>query len=377
MSIASQTGNQATDLGPNVSDTPNEVVLSELNSEDQPPLMPERYLNHDLFICDVGDAILKDIIPQMEHPFYSLTKKPEHATRRYEHNGNWLEVIPSGKGQATIYDKDILIYAISQLFTKLNRGEKVSKRVHLNSYDLLIFTNRGTGGKDYKALVEALQRLRGTTITTNINTEAKETSTTFGLIEQAIVERERGNDGRLLSCEITLSDWVFAAIEDRKALTLHRDYFRLRKPIERRLYELARKHCGQKDTWSCFLETLYKKSGSQGSLREFRRKIKNVAETNHLPDYTVQHDEKTDKVIFVNKNTPAYAEINATDDDSELPALEPATYEAAKRAAPEADVYALEQDWRSLWQLSGKPLLNNPQGAFIKFCQMKAKQTPK
>ncbi|MCA9184408.1 MAG: replication initiator protein A [Pirellulaceae bacterium] len=29
-------------------------------------------------------------------------------------------------------------------------------------------------------------------------------------------------------------------------LTLHRDYFRLRKPLERRVYEIARKHCGPK-----------------------------------------------------------------------------------------------------------------------------------
>ncbi len=355
-----------------MSDTPNELFVAEPDQKGPAPLVPDRYESHDLFICDIADAILKDIIPQMEHPFYSLTKKPEHAVRRYEHNGNWVEVIPSGKGQATIYDKDILIYAISQLFAKLNRGEPVSKRVHLSSYDLLIFTNRGTGGKDYKSLVESLQRLLGTSITTNINTDESETSTTFGLIEDAKLVRERDNSGRLVSCEIELSNWVFAAIQDRKALTLHRDYFRLRKPIERRLYELARKHCGQQEIWSCFLETLYKKSGSQGSLREFRRKIKNVAETDHLPDYTVRHEDKTDKVIFFNKNSPSYAELLAPQNEGSLPSLEPETYDAAKRVAPNINVYALEQDWRSLWIQSGKPRFDNPQAAFIGFCKMKA-----
>ena len=33
-------------------------------------------------------------------------------------------------------------------------------------HDLLIFTNRGTVGKDYKALIEALDRLEGTRIRT-------------------------------------------------------------------------------------------------------------------------------------------------------------------------------------------------------------------
>jgi hypothetical protein len=40
-------------------------------------LLPARYDKGDLFICDVADAVLKDLIPQMEHPFYSLSKKPE------------------------------------------------------------------------------------------------------------------------------------------------------------------------------------------------------------------------------------------------------------------------------------------------------------
>jgi len=87
-------------------------------------LLPDRHPQADFFICDVADAVLKDLIPQMEHPFYALSKKPDTAIRRYEHEDKWIEVIPSVKGQATIYDKDILIYAVSQIMTKLNRGER-------------------------------------------------------------------------------------------------------------------------------------------------------------------------------------------------------------------------------------------------------------
>ena len=52
-----------------VTDTPNVDALSHL--------LPERHPQQDLFICDVADAVLKDVMPQMEHPFYSLSKKPE------------------------------------------------------------------------------------------------------------------------------------------------------------------------------------------------------------------------------------------------------------------------------------------------------------
>ena len=218
-------------------------------TDELAPLLPDRHPQHDLFICDVADAVLKDVMQQMEHPFYSLSKKPETAVRRYEHNGNWIEITPSVKGLATIYDKDILIYCISQIMAKLKRGEPVSQRVRISSRDLLIFTNRGTSGRDYMALIEALDRLEGTRIRTNIVTGEDEEIDGFGLIDASSIRRKHGLDGRLLWCEIKLSDWVFNAIRAQEVLTLHRDYFRLRKPIERRVYELARKHCGQQDEW--------------------------------------------------------------------------------------------------------------------------------
>jgi plasmid replication initiation protein len=67
--------------------------------------------------------------------------------------------VPSVKGLATIYDKDILIYCISQIMEKLKRSEPISPRLRITSRDLLVFTNRGTAGKDYDALCEALDRL--------------------------------------------------------------------------------------------------------------------------------------------------------------------------------------------------------------------------
>ena len=90
----------------------------------------------ELFICDVADAVLKDIQQHLEHPFYSLTKKPVKAIKRYEYKGNWIEITPSLKGQATIYDKDILIYCISQIMAALNdpdRTEPITKRVQILS----------------------------------------------------------------------------------------------------------------------------------------------------------------------------------------------------------------------------------------------------
>jgi plasmid replication initiation protein len=265
-------------------------------------LLPDKHPQQDLFICDVADAVLKDIIPQMEHPFYSLSKKPEMQVRRYEHNGNWLEVTPSFKGLATIYDKDILIYAISQIMAKLNDGKPIGRQVRINCHELLIFTNRGTAGKDYQSLCEGIDRLAGTRIRTNIkHANDEEEYSNFGLIDQGSIRRKNGLDGRLLHVDLTISDWVFNAIRNKAVLTLNRDYFRLRKPIERRIYEIARKHCGQQKKWTISLTLLHKKSGSQGLLKKFRLNVKNIAESNHLPDYLITFDTESDNVSFYNR----------------------------------------------------------------------------
>lgn len=337
-------------------------------------LIPQKHAQIDLFICDVADAVLKDIMPQMEHPFYSLSKKPETNIRRYEHNGNWLEVVPSVKGLATIYDKDILIYAISQIMAKLNAGEQVSQRVRINSYELLIFTNRGTSGRDYIALQEALERIRGTTITTNIKTGDEEQTDTFGLIESHSIRRKNGLDGRLLWCEIKLSDWVFNAIRNNEVLTLNRDYFRLRKPIERRIYELARKHCGQQKQWSVGLEVLHKKSGSQSQLKKFRLNIKNLVKHDHLPDYTLEYDETVDKVTFHNREQ--WWQDKNNNDSIALPCLPTSAYEEARKVAPRYDVYYLEQEFRNWWANTEKPAPDNIKAAFVGFCKKVHEKRP-
>lgn len=345
-------------------------MVTETPNKDH--LLPVKYPQLDLFICDIADAILKDILPQLEHPFYSLSKKPETKIRRYEHKGNWLEVIPSVKGLATIYDKDILIYCISQIMAKLNDGLAVSKRVRINTRTLLRWTNRGTAGKDYQALSNALVRLAGTQISTNLRNGNEEVFSTFHLIESGTIKRRHGLDGRLVWCEVTLSDWVFDAIRADNVLTLHPNYFRLKKPIERRVYELARKHCGKQDRWGCSVGLLHKKSGSQSPLKHFRYLLKELVDHDHLPDYRVVFDEAADKVIFSNREKWWDKTPNSS---SKLPHFYPETYAKAKRAAPGYDVYMLYSLWCDWWMSkAGKP--DNPEHAFVGFCRAKHKENP-
>ena len=303
----------------------------------------------------------------MEHPFYSLSKKPELKIRRYEHNGNWLEITPSVKGLATIYDKDILIYCISQLMAALKREEPVSKRVRINSRELLMFTNRGTGGKDYTALREAIERLAGTRIATNIKTGDEEQYDTFGLIDASSIRREHGLDGRLLWCDVTLSDWVFNAIQAKEVLTLHRDYFRLRKPLERRIYEVARKHCGSQDKWEIRLAKLHKKTGSTAPLKRFRLNIKQLADSDHLPDYWIEFYD--DKVIFRPKKRLSL-------EHDYFPDFGLSTQQKIVKILPGADPINSSDEWEHMLIKKGYPPLKSSAASLIGYAKSLAPKKP-
>jgi plasmid replication initiation protein len=161
--------------------------------------------------------------------------------------------------------------------------------------------------------------------------------------------------------EITLSDWFFNAIKAYEVLTLHRNYFRLRKPMERRIYELARKHCGSHEKWTVRLEILKAKIGTTAPFKKFRFKLRKLVETNHLPDYKISLLD--DVVTFTSRRT------NAREGNAHLPRLSPETFEKAKRAAPGWDVYQLEREWREWIAKKGNP--EKPGPAFIAFCRKK------
>jgi len=105
----------------------------------------------------------------------------------------------------------------------------------------------------------------------------------------------------MVRVSVTLPDWLYRSVTSNQVLTISPDYFRLRKPLDRRIYELARKHCGSQKEWKIRLELLLKKTGSSENLREFRRSIKSLVATNELPDYNVFYNLESDLVNFTQK----------------------------------------------------------------------------
>lgn len=327
-------------------------------------LLPDRHPQKDFFILDIADVVLKDDMASMEHPLFSLATKPDHRHLEYRGGGNRLKIIPSGVGLPTIFDKDILIFCISQLMHKKNRGEPIGSRVRFSGRELLMATNRPTNNLGYQRLEQAFHRLRGTNFQTDITTGNKRETRIFGLIDEGgFVMKEEG-EWRLDYCEVVLSDWVMRAIEGDEVVTISNDYFRLRRPLERRIYEIARKHCGSQKRWHINLAKLQDKTGSNAPLKKFRLNIRQIIEGDHLPFYTLELTSD-DLVIFrPRQNRVAIAA------DIVLPEW---AEEKAREIAREKgwDYHALRANWMDFaHEATGKG--NPPKNAgaaFVAYCK--------
>lgn len=259
-------------------------------------LTPTRHSQLDFFVADILDAAPKSDLASMEHPLFAL-RAGDMRVRTYVRNGVTVTIKPGHGGCATIHDKDLWIYCVSQLMEAMNRGREVSRVVRFTMYDFLVTTNRPTSGVGYKRAADALVRLSGTRIETNIETAGRRERAGFGLVDSwRVIERD--HDDRMVAVEMTLPDWLLRSVKSRHVLTLSHDYFRIRRPLDRRIYELARRHCGHQPRWRVRVKTLHEKSGSAAPLREFRRLVKALVESNELPDYRVAFDAAADAVTF-------------------------------------------------------------------------------
>lgn len=333
-------------------------------------LLPQRHKEPDLFVCDILDATPKGDRASMEHPLFSLSVKKDMAPFEYERGPARLRIVPAAEeGRANIFDRDILIYVLSQLMAAKENGQTIGRRVRICAHDLLKATNRHTSGQAYATLRRALTRLQFTQIHTNIHDHGISAWRQISLITDASIIKE-DDGGRMIDVELELGDWLVTAVENNNVLTLSREYFQLRKPLERRLYELARKHCGQQPEWRIGLSALREKCGSGSTEKEFKRLVKNICDTdareNHMPDYLF--DLADDVLIVRPRETLVAALTGETRSPAGALALSGDALEKGRTLARGWDIHALESEWRTWVSDKGIPV-KNPDSHFLDFCR--------
>lgn len=292
----------------NVSMAEANEPLFDLIGERSPsaPVSDARPEQADLFVVleTIHNWPIKEDVSSMEYPIFSLAKNPDTRVRTYSRGGKMVRVIPSALGAATVFDKDLLIYCLSQLVKASDAGIPVSRRVKIDVYPFLVGTRRSTGGAAYERVVDMCRRLKGTTIETNIKTNQQEQLEGFGLIEEYKISQYTKNGKGALELEMTISDWLYRAALTSDILTLHPDYFSLGQALERRLYELGRKHCGNQAWFTIGLPLLQEKTGSSQEARYFKKEIKALLKLDRLPDYKLALDEncKPNQLVYLSRD---------------------------------------------------------------------------
>jgi plasmid replication initiation protein len=222
--------------------------------------------------------------------FFALTKERVTELSPYRDGNVFIEVKGTRSGVATIWDKEILIYVASLMMDKVNRGEVPPQKFTFTMHDFCRVTGAKPGGAIYERLKEGFERLAGTLIRTNIETGGEGEDNWFSWVKSARINyRRKGGDVReMRSATIELCDWLYRAVlKDNRMLTYHPDYFKL-GPLERRLYEIARAHCGQQGAFKINIEKLRVRVGSNATLKRFKNSLVDIAKSEKaLPEYGI------------------------------------------------------------------------------------------
>jgi plasmid replication initiation protein len=247
----------------------------------------------DLFDSPMGGRVKNDRT-LMVWSFFGLGRQKTQRLPTYDDGTVRIEVYGTPEhGVANMWDKEILIYLVSLMQDKANRGEVVGTEMTFTAADLFRVVKREPGGSAYERLEESLMRLKSTQVKTNIETGGEGEDSGFSWISEYKMRYARNRKGEkvLRAVKVTVCSWLYrAVVKDGRILTYDSRYFDL-GPLEKRLYEIARAHCGKQRGFKMGLEKLRRRVGyGQGpeDLKYFKRDILALAKKKSpLPEYGV------------------------------------------------------------------------------------------
>lgn len=294
-------------LGPEILPSPlesPEKVVEKISTENVPvkakTKTPRKSSN--LSILSRQEQAGRDLSDMMEIPFLALSKNRKNPISYESSNGCVkVKVTPhTGHFLASIYDWDIIIFIANRMQEIMNSGQDIPPRtIIIERHNLLKALRKNEGKKQFVDLIESLERLQLTGISTTVRNEDYQYRAGFGFLDSWGYTKRKD----IKEIEITLSQWLYDGICSKGALLkVSGKYFELTSGLKRFLYRTARKHVGKNgNNWEFSVENLYKKSGSEREFRSFKSDLKTAVLENDLPEYNVRWIEKN-RSVFVSFN---------------------------------------------------------------------------
>jgi plasmid replication initiation protein len=222
--------------------------------------------------------------------FFSLTREHVTSLPTYDDGKYRIEVKGTDDGVATIWDKELLIYIISLMQERSNRGEKPGRVFKFTGNDFFRITGTKPNGSAYDRIEAGLTRLKSTTVKTNLldDDELGGETTAFSWIDDYKIKWRLNRNGErsMQAVVVELGSRVYRAIQkNKRVLTYDAKYFQL-KPLDKRLYEIARAHVGEQPGFKMGLEKLRLRVGTNRDLRRFKSELVSISKRKQpLPGY--------------------------------------------------------------------------------------------
>lgn len=256
----------------------------------------------DFFVPTLYDIGTRDSRKIMDVAVFRLSKKDHRANEviRYDLPDGHVQVSSGVHGMASVWDYDIVLMAVSHLTEAMNRfrdgkGPKPGPSFRPHVGDVLKFCRRDNGGKQKNLISSALDRLATTYVAIERTKKLKGKMVTIKEGENLIAQKsviENTATGKVEFVEFKIADWMYREITEGKSpdvLTVHPDYFLIDQGIGRFVYRLARRAAGKTTaTWG--FKTIYERSGSTGSFKEFCRILRKVITAGDFPEYILKED---------------------------------------------------------------------------------------
>ena len=104
----------------------------------------------DLFIAPASDVAPKEHQDLMARCWFNLAKQKRTEPIQHDFNDNWVKITGNPKyGIATIFDNDVLLFAIAQYMWAINHGLKTGRRFQFTGYEFLsLSVKRSLAGRD-------------------------------------------------------------------------------------------------------------------------------------------------------------------------------------------------------------------------------------
>ncbi|MEQ8227047.1 MAG: replication initiator protein A [Rhodospirillales bacterium] len=257
----------------------------------------------DLCIYKNSEPPLRDLRDLMTYPFVAIQKG---RTTPIEFKTKGISIKVTGCpdiGIATIWDFDFFIAACSFL-NDADQSQPLTNLISFRPTAVLecmgkkrTSDSKGQryGGGHYQRLGASIRRLASTQV--HINEEYSNASglqTAFTFISWYRIPTSQGRPSPNAMWSVEIPKFVPEIVGGKKAiLAVHPGYFTLKSSLAKGLYRIARKSVPEASGFFQWrIDTLKARLGATSSLPEFMRRLREIAKSDSLPEYSIRLLEK-------------------------------------------------------------------------------------